>query len=111
MPSTEEYRARLAIQAWAEGEAEAYLQAYYDIHRTLADMRNGSLLVQVINTLLRRMEKDKTSVLQTARTVMATLDTVAGRRMMMAAAVDVACSNYKPGEEVSRLKSPLEVFG
>ncbi len=101
----------MAALAWEQAEAEAYLKAYYTVHNTLKEMRNGQLLVQVINTLLRRMERDNTPVLTTSRTVMAELATPAGRSMVMAAAVDVACNQYKQGTEVTRLRTPLELLG
>jgi hypothetical protein len=102
--------ARLATQAWAEGEAQAYLLAFHEVHAQLRTMRNTTLLTQVVNTLLRRMERDKVPVLTAARAAMAELRTQSGKLMVMAAAVDVAFNNYKPGTEVARLRTPEEVL-
>jgi hypothetical protein len=109
MPTTT--RDRLYAQAWLDGEVDAYVSAYFKVHETLAEMRNTNLLVQVVNTQLRRMERDGLTAVEAARSTLPLMGSHGGRMMVMAATVDIACNLYNPGTEVSRLRTLHELIG
>lgn len=111
MPTKTINTSALYAQAWNEGEVEVYVRAYLQVHETLRAMRNTNLLTQVVNSQLRKMERDGLSAVEAARSILPELQADGSRLMVMAATVDILCNAYKPGTEVSRLKLPTEVLG
>lgn len=101
---------RLYAQAWMEGEVEAYVRAYHHVHETLRTMRNTNLLVQVINSQLRKMEREALTAVQASRSILPELRSDGSKLMVMAATVDILCNAYKPGTEVSRINTPSEML-
>lgn len=90
-------------EAWAEGEARAYLHAYKEVMAQLQEMNSKHLLVSLVNNLLARMKMHKLPIHGAAKDLMREMDHPRSRMFVMAAAVDVAIHRRDPAIKVKQI--------
>lgn len=104
-----ELNARL-IEAFAEGEAGAYLSAYEEVTAQLEKEHAQSLLTSVVNNVLMRMITDNCSVHSASIRVMEEMSSLRSKYFVMAAAVDIALNERQPGVIVKKVATAAETL-
>lgn len=81
--------------------AEVYTGAWLTWRKVLAEDNNHQIMVDVINTLLEVMSKNKVNALTAAAQKSIELESEGAKLLVMAAACEILVGKLQPGQEIT----------